>query len=133
MGAKILIVEDNANIRDILKFSLTRRGHTVFCCANSLEVDNVLKEQIPDCFILDIMLPYKTGIEILEEIRKDRRFDNSAVIFLSAITRDTDKNPEYFVEKFKVDAFFDKPFKVRELVEKVEQLLEQKQKVQEKK
>lgn len=89
MGYQILVADDEAEIRDLLRLYLEKEGYNVLDAQNGEEALKVLREQ-PEIamLILDIMMPGKDGFHVLKELRKD---SNLPVIILSAKTADTDK------------------------------------------
>lgn len=89
MGHKILIADDEAEIRDLLRLYLEKEGYEVLEAADGEEALKVLKEhQDTAMLLLDIMMPKKDGFHVLKELRAD---SNLPVIILSAKTSDNDK------------------------------------------
>ncbi|MED2935369.1 response regulator, partial [Bacillus wiedmannii] len=70
MKKKILIVEDEENIREVCKRYLEREGYEVYTAMNGMEGWNVVHQDQPDLIILDLMMPKKDGWELCEEIRQ---------------------------------------------------------------
>lgn len=133
MPKKILVVDDTKNIREIVAFQLRNRGYEVVESADGQDAWDKATTISPDLIVLDAMLPNKTGFEICMELKSDDRWKHIPVLMLTAITRDTGKNDEYWREKSRADDFISKPFKAPDLVARVEKLLGAAAKPEEKK
>ena len=105
---KILIVEDEEMIADIISAGLTRTGYQCECVYDGAEAAGLLEEKRYDLILLDIMLPGADGYELMEYIKNY----NTPVIFITARTRLEDK-----VRGFKLgaDDYITKPFELAEL------------------
>ena len=117
---KILIVDDEPNIVMTLEYTFKKSNYEVFIARDGQEALDILKTNFPDVIILDIMMPMVDGFATLEQIRKDDNLQHTKVMFLSA------KNKESDVEKglaLGADAYMTKPFSIKKVVEKVEELL----------
>jgi DNA-binding response OmpR family regulator len=84
MHAKILVVEDETDIRDLIVLHLSREGHQVESCGNGLEASRILAEDSYDLLVLDWMLPEKSGLEILKDLRKTHSHEKMAVLMVTA-------------------------------------------------
>ena len=117
---KILIVDDEPNIVMTLEYTFKKSNYEVFIARDGQEALDILKTNYPDVIILDIMMPMVDGFATLEQIRKDANLQHTKVMFLSA------KNKESDIEKglaLGADAYMTKPFSIKKVVEKVEELL----------
>ena len=117
---KILIVDDEPNIVMTLEYTFKKSNYQVFIARDGQEALDILKTNFPDVIILDIMMPMVDGFATLEQIRKDANLQHTKVMFLSA------KNKESDIEKglaLGADAYMTKPFSIKKVVEKVEELL----------
>jgi DNA-binding response OmpR family regulator len=117
---KILIVDDEPNIVMTLEYTFKKSNYEVFIARDGQEALDILKTNFPDVIILDIMMPMVDGFATLEQIRKDANLQHTKVLFLSA------KNKESDIEKglaLGADAYMTKPFSIKKVVEKVEELL----------
>ena len=117
---KILIVDDEPNIVMSLEYTFKKNNFEVFIARDGLEALDILKTNCPDVIILDVMMPMVDGYATLEQIRKDDNLQHTKVMFLSA------KNKEGDFEKglaLGADAYMTKPFSIKKVVEKVEELL----------
>jgi len=70
MDKKILVVDDEKPIADILQFNLSKEGFTVQCAYDGDEALRLVEEMKPDMILLDIMLPNRDGMEVCREVRK---------------------------------------------------------------
>ena len=117
---KILIVDDEPNIVMTLEYTFKKSNYEVFIARDGQEALDILKTNFPDVIILDIMMPMVDGFATLEQIRKNANLQHTKVMFLSA------KNKESDIEKglaLGADAYMTKPFSIKKVMEKVEELL----------
>jgi DNA-binding response OmpR family regulator len=82
--AKILIAEDERDIRDLITFTLRFAGYEVIAASNGEEATALAKQEIPDLILLDVRMPRMTGYEACTVIKADERLKDIPVIFLSA-------------------------------------------------
>ena len=118
---KILIVDDEPNIVMALEYTFKKNNFEVFIARDGQEALDILKIQLPDIIILDVMMPMVDGFATLEQIKKDTRLRHCKVIFLSA------KNKEKDIEKglsLGADLYVVKPFSIKKLVDQVNELLQ---------
>ncbi|OEF99662.1 DNA-binding response regulator [Vulcanibacillus modesticaldus] len=113
MKNKILVVEDEKPIADILKFSLEKERYEVYTSFDGIEAVKKTKELEPDLILLDIMLPGIDGFEVCREIRK---FTDKPIIILTA--KDTEVDKVLGLE-MGADDYVTKPFSTRELIARV--------------
>ncbi len=116
----ILIVEDEAAIRDMLNFTLSSAGYNVVEAHNGEQAWKLLNDEVPTCLLLDWMLPGMSGVNLLERIRKHDRFAAMPVIMLTARGEENDQ-----VQGFEAgaDDYVIKPFSPRALVARLKALL----------
>ena len=88
MDKKILVVDDEKPIADILQFNLIKEGYRVICAYDGDEALQKVEEELPDLMLLDIMLPKRDGMEVCREIRKKYDFP---IIMLTAKGSEIDK------------------------------------------
>jgi two-component system alkaline phosphatase synthesis response regulator PhoP len=118
---KILIVDDEPNIVMSLEYTFKKNNFEVFIARDGQEALEILKVQLPDIIILDVMMPMVDGFATLEQIKQDKRLQHCKVIFLSA------KNKEKDIEKglaLGANLYVVKPFSVKKLVEQVQDLIQ---------
>ncbi len=83
MIKKILIIEDEELIVDLLQKKLTMEGYIVSVARNGEEGLKLMREQKPDLILLDIIMPKKGGFEVMEEMQKDKELKKISVIVIS--------------------------------------------------
>ena len=117
---KILIADDEHKIVMTLEYAFRKAGYEVFIARDGSEVLEILKEQIPDAILLDVMMPNLDGYTTLSEIKKNENLNNIKIIFLSAKTGENDIKKGLDLG---ADAYMTKPYSIKILTEKVEELL----------
>ena len=113
MDRKILIVDDEKNIVDIIAFNLKKEGYTVITAADGEEGVQKAMEENPDLILLDIMMPKMDGYEVCKKIREKK---NTPIIMLTARAEELDK---VLGLELGADDYVTKPFGVRELMARV--------------
>lgn len=113
MAYKLLVVDDESNIVDILKFNLEKEGFEVFTAENGKIGYEVFKKEKPDLMLLDIMMPELDGFGLCKMIREE---SSVPIIMLTARAEEVDK---VLGLEFGADDYITKPFSVRELVARV--------------
>ena len=86
---KILIADDEPDILEIISYNLNNEGYQVFTAKDGIEAIEKAKEVHPDLIILDIMMPYKSGVDVCRILRSQTAFENTVIIFLTALNDDT--------------------------------------------
>ena len=110
---KILVVDDEKPISDIVKFNLTKEGYEVFTAYDGEEALEKVEEVLPDLIILDLMLPKKDGLEVCREVRKNH---DMPIIMVTAKDSEIDK---VLGLELGADDYVTKPFSNRELAARV--------------
>ncbi|OXB93429.1 response regulator transcription factor [Parageobacillus toebii NBRC 107807] len=113
MEKRILVVDDEKPIADILQFNLQKEGYEVICAYDGEEALQKVEEIMPDLILLDIMLPQKDGMEVCREVRK--KYD-MPIIMLTAKDSEIDK---VLGLELGADDYVTKPFSTRELLARV--------------
>ncbi|MDY0404143.1 response regulator YycF [Virgibacillus sp. 179-BFC.A HS] len=113
MSHKILVVDDEQPIADILRFNLEKEGYEVVCAYDGDEAIELAEKEKPDLVLLDIMLPGKDGNEVCREIRKTQTMP---IIMLTAKDSEIDK---VLGLELGADDYVTKPFSNRELIARV--------------
>lgn len=85
---KILIVDDDEDIRHLLKYNLDKEGFTTNLASNGIECLEIIKSYKPDLILLDVMMPNMDGIEVCEKIKSDPSNKNTFICFLTARNED---------------------------------------------
>ncbi len=120
MTVKILIIEDEAAIREMVDMALSAAGYQVFGAESGEEGFSVLNEHVPDLILLDWMLPGMSGIDFARRIRKDPLCGQIPIIMLTARGEEEDKVRGL---DSGVDDFITKPFSPRELASRIKAVL----------
>ena len=110
---KILVVDDEKPISDIVKFNLTKEGYEVLTAFDGEEALEIFATEQPDLILLDLMLPQKDGLEVAREIRKSSEVP---IIMVSAKDSEFDK---VIGLELGADDYVTKPFSNRELLARV--------------
>ncbi len=113
MFGKILVVDDEQPIADILKFNLEKEGHQVICAFDGGTAVELALSEKPDLILLDLMLPVKDGMDVCREVRAHL---NTPIIMLTA--KDTELDKVLGLE-MGADDYVTKPFSMREIVARV--------------
>jgi len=116
----ILLIEDEPNIAEAIRFLLTRDGCEVAVITNGAEALGAMAHISPDLVILDLMLPGKSGLQILSDMRATPRFAALPVLMLSAKGQERDREAALAAG---VSSFMTKPFDNKEMREAVQRLL----------
>ena len=117
---KILVVDDEVNITQILEFSIGSEGYEVITASNGEEAVEKARREQPDLVILDIMMPKIDGYEACRLIKSNPLTKNIPVVLLTAKGRDIDKRLGYEVG---ATDYIVKPFSPNKLIERIHQLL----------
>ena len=118
--ALIYIVEDDQNIREIESFALKNSGYTIMDFECAKDFYHQLAEKVPDCILLDIMLPDEDGLEILKKIRSIPDTRKVPIMMITAKTAELDKVKGLDLG---ADDYITKPFGIMELISRVKALL----------
>lgn len=110
---KILVVDDEKPISDIIKFNLEKEGYEVVTAFDGEEAIEKVEEENPDLIVLDVMLPKKDGLEVVREVRKTH---SMPIIMVTAKETEIDK---VLGLELGADDYVTKPFSNRELVARV--------------
>ena len=117
---KILIVDDEQDIVETLKFILEANGYECFCAYNGEDGLNFAKEIMPDLIILDVMMPKINGYKISRLLKYDNKYKDIPILMVTARSQEEDK---IIGEETGADEYITKPFNVDDVVEKVKSYL----------
>jgi two-component system alkaline phosphatase synthesis response regulator PhoP len=115
----ILIADDEPDILEILNFNLQAEGYQVISAGSGNEAVNLAKLHKPDLIILDVMMPGKTGFEVCKILRADKEFENTIIIFLTALN---DESTEIKGLETGGDDYISKPISPKVLISRVNAL-----------
>ncbi len=117
---KILLVDDEPDILEILKYNLSSQGYQIYTAKNGIEGVEKAKKKIPHLIILDVMMPEMDGIEACEIIRNTKGLENTIITFLTARGEDYSQVAGFDAG---ADDYITKPIKPKLLVSKIKALL----------
>jgi two-component system, OmpR family, phosphate regulon response regulator PhoB len=121
MKPRILIIEDEPDLVELLEYNLRKNEYEVSSALNGADAFNIMaKGSLPDLVLLDLMLPDTTGTEICLKIRAEQRTRNLPVIMLTAKSEEIDRIVGFEVG---ADDYVTKPFSVRELLLRIRAVL----------
>ncbi|OCX64521.1 two-component system response regulator [Thioclava sp. SK-1] len=119
MQKQVLLIEDEPHIAEAVRFILSRRGWAVSVESDGQRAPAQVRALRPDAVILDMMLPGRSGLEILADLRADPMFRNLPVLMLTARGQARDRDAAH---KAGATAFLAKPFANAELLTVLEQI-----------
>lgn len=117
---KILVVEDEADLREVLQYNLTREGYRVLLAENGADGLRKARKEVPDLLLLDLMLPDLDGLEICRRLKKDPVTASLPIIIVTAKGEESDVVLGLGVG---ADDYVSKPFSPRELLARVKAVL----------
>jgi len=120
MSKKILLIEDEPDIRKTLEYNLSREGYGVISTSSLAEGRNSLESNSFSLILLDLMLPDGSGLDLCREIKSDKIFSSIPIIILTAKDDEVDKIVGF---ELGADDYVTKPFSVRELILRVKAVL----------
>ncbi len=122
MAGQVLLIEDEPNIIEAIRFILSRDGWQVHTHSNGTDAVQIVRDRSPDVVILDVMLPGRSGYDILRELRGDPAHANLPVLMLTARGQTKDRE---LAERAGASRFMTKPFSNSEVLDAVRALSSQ--------
>ena len=116
-GNKVLLVEDDRTLLDVLKYNLTKEGHNVITAGDGVEALDVARNKKPDLIVLDVMLPKLDGFEVCRILRRET---TTPILMLTAKASETDKVVGL---ELGADDYMTKPFSMREFLARIKAML----------
>jgi two-component system OmpR family response regulator len=116
-GSKILVVEDDQTLLNVLKYNLVKEGYDVLTAADGVQALDAARSKRPDMIVLDIMLPKLDGFEVCRILRKEM---TTPILMLTAKAEETDKVVGL---ELGADDYMTKPFSMREFLARVKAML----------
>ena len=116
MGRKILIVEDESSIAELLKYNLTKNDFIVNCVSDGLNIVENIIEFNSELVLLDLMLPEKDGFEICKELSENEYTKDIPIIIISSKSREFDK---ILALELGADDYICKPFSIKEIIARI--------------
>lgn len=120
MSAKILVVDDENDLVELLDYNLKKEGYSVLLAGDGISALAIAAKELPDLVVLDIMLPGMQGLDVLRELKKKPETQAMPVILLTAKSEELDK---VLGLELGADDYMTKPFSPRELVARVKAVL----------
>src|SRR6187402_972170 len=118
--ATILIVEDEEDLRHVLIFNLEAAGHRVIAASRGAEAIRLVKQEVPDLVLLDVMLPDVTGLDVCRQIKTEAATKHTCVVMLTARAEEIDRVVGF---ELGADDYVTKPFSVRELLLRIQAIV----------
>lgn len=122
MSGRVLLIEDEPNIIEAIRFILSREGWQVHTHSNGSTAIDAIRDRAPDLVVLDVMLPNRSGYDILNDLRADEAMRELPVLMLTARGQKKDRQ---LAEKLGASRFMTKPFSNEEVLETVRELVAQ--------
>lgn len=116
---RVLIVDDDAEIVDTVRFALESKGYTVLVARDGNQGIALFERDTPDLVILDMMMPKRSGFLVLEKLKRD--YEHTAKVIM--ITANEGSRHKAYAEMLGVNDYIRKPFAMDRLLESVEKLL----------
>ena len=117
---KVLIVDDEEHIVELLKFNLENAGYNTVIAFNGVDAVKIAAEEEPDLMLLDVMLPGMDGLEVCKTIKGNKQLRDISIIMLTAKSEELDK---ILGLELGADDYITKPFSIRELLARVKAVL----------
>jgi len=127
VAKRILCIEDEPEMIDLIRLILGRRGFEVLGAAGGTAGIKAVREQLPDLVLLDLMMPDMDGWEVYQQMKADETTRNIPVIVVTAKAQNIDKVLGLHIAK--VDDYISKPFSPQDLMNSVEKVISQKKAV----
>src|SRR2546430_12751467 len=112
MGVKVLVVEDEPQIQELVAVNLEHFGHQVLRASSAEEAEAAIRVALPDVLVLDWMLPGESGLALARRLRADARTRDLAILMLTARALEQDQDSRL---EAGADAYLTKPFSPKEL------------------
>lgn len=116
MKKRVLVIDDEEHILELLKINLEFSGYDVYTLDTGKNAVDKVKEILPDLILLDLMLPEESGVEICRKIRSDKTLNKIRILILSAKSDELDK---VLCLEMGADDYVTKPFSLRELMVRI--------------
>ena len=124
MKKRILCIEDDQEMVDLIRLILTRKGFDVLGALGGVSGLEEIRNERPDLILLDLMMPEMDGWEVYQQIKSDKSIQNIPVIVVTAKAQSIDRVLGLHIAK--VDDYISKPFSPKELLDSIESVLNRK-------
>lgn len=116
INQRILVIEDEANIQELIKYNLEKNGYKVVVSDNGIDGLEEAIANVPDLILLDLMLPGLDGLEVCKRLRMDKRTKKVPIFMLTAKSEELDK---VLGLELGADDYITKPFSIKELIARI--------------
>jgi DNA-binding response OmpR family regulator len=116
MKGKILVVDDEEDIRNLARIVLESAGYEVIAACDAKEAFDKASAELPDVVLLDIIMPEMSGLEACREIKKQQKTHSIPIVMFSVLGKETDKEK---ARKMGADGYLVKPFDAEDLLAEV--------------
>ena len=123
---KILVIDDDLAINELIKINLELQGYKVVQAFNGIEGFALAKQELPSLIVLDVMMPEVDGFTVAQRIRQTEEIEDTPIIMLTALSQLNDKVNGF---NLGVDDYLTKPFEIDELIVRVRALLKRSQQI----
>ena len=113
---KVLIVEDDINIRNVISMYLKKEGFWIFETDNGVEALTITEKEKPDLIILDLIIPGLSGYEVYKQIKSNKETRNIAIVVLSVEDKECERFGNFYSD---ADLYETKPFSPKKLIKNV--------------
>lgn len=121
MATTVLLCDDEEVLRSLVRATLDDDGYSILEARDGDESLELARSAHPDLIVLDMMMPGRSGLDVLQELRKDPELGNTPVVMLTARARQSDRDAAVAAG---ADRYLSKPFSPLELISVVEDLLD---------
>jgi len=122
---KLICVEDEAEMIDLIKLILSRKGFEVLGALGGANGLKLIRQESPDLVLLDLMMPEMDGWQVYQQLKADESTKDIPVIVVTAKAQNIDKVLGLHIAK--VDDYISKPFSLQELVDRVDEVLKRRE------
>lgn len=119
---KILVIEDDALIRELVRINLETAGYAVIIATDGFVGLELARQENPDLIVLDLMLPKMDGFKVCRILKFDEKYKHIPILMLTARVQEADKETGF---KTGADGYMTKPFEPEDLLKKINALIEE--------
>jgi len=124
MAKTVLIVDDEADVCDLLKLTLEKRGLVVQTASDGQEaLDQIEGGRPPDLILLDLKMPRLSGYQLFARLKSDEKLRTIPIIVITGLTQDSGREDTEWAQRMGAEGFLTKPFELDELGRRVEEMV----------
>ena len=120
MANRVIVVDDDKEVQEIVTFALRRNGFEVAVAGNGQQLQDMLTAQTPDLIILDVMMPKMNGMEVCRRVKKELALNDIFIVLLTAKGQELDRQKG---QEVGADLYMTKPFDPEALLAKAREVL----------